>query len=165
MKKLITWYEQKQKWVYIIKKFMLITYYLFIIIAGLLLAQAVCPFWEVKPARFCSQAAWVSSSGSTHFWEAFGFYPTSARESPHTCLISSWAKAWCTTTNSVLKKKLLNFVLIDPVNSTRDSQKKMLLLGNPQNALPKQRLSFVLTTGKLLKFQSIFRLVNYNLAK
>ena len=98
MKKLITWYEQKQKWVYIIKKFMLITYYLFIIIAGLLLAQAVCPFWEVKPARFCSQAAWVSSSGSTHFWEAFGFYPTSARESPHTCLISSWAKAWCTTT-------------------------------------------------------------------
>ena len=30
MKKLITWYEQKGKWVYIIKKFMLITYYLFI---------------------------------------------------------------------------------------------------------------------------------------
>ena len=120
MKKLITWYEQKQKWVYIIKKFMLITYYLFIIIAGLLLAQAVCPFWEVKPARFCSQAAWVSSSGSTHFWEAFGFYPTSARESPHTCLISSWAKAWCITNTQphnyyyyyffTLSQKIVNFI-------------------------------------------------------
>ena len=61
-------------------------------------AQAICPLWRAKPARFCSQATWVSSSGSTHFWEAFGFCPTSARNAPHACLISSWAKAWSSGT-------------------------------------------------------------------
>ena len=35
-----------------------------------------------------------------HVWEAFGFYPTSARNAPHACLISSWAKAWCITSHT-----------------------------------------------------------------
>ena len=50
--------------------------------------QAFCPLWGAKPARFCSQATWVSSSSLTHFWEAFGFYPTLVRDKPHSCLIS-----------------------------------------------------------------------------
>ena len=54
-------------------------------------AQAICPLWGAKPTRFCSQLTRVSSSSSTHFWEAFGFCPTSARNAPHACLISSWA--------------------------------------------------------------------------
>ena len=63
-------------------------------------AQAICPLWGAKPTRFCFQPTRVSSSSSTHFWEAFGFCPTSARNAPHACLISSWAKAWCITTHT-----------------------------------------------------------------
>ena len=38
-------------------------------------AQAICLLWGAKLARFCSQAAWVSFSGSTHFWKPLDFVP------------------------------------------------------------------------------------------
>ena len=48
-------------------------------LCGGFLAQAICPLWGAKPAWFCAQVTWVSSWGLTHFWEAFGFCPTSTR--------------------------------------------------------------------------------------
>ena len=50
--------------------------------------KLVCPLWRVKPARFCSQAT----------WEDFECSPTSAREAPHSCLISVWHKHECIIT-------------------------------------------------------------------
>ena len=48
--------------------------------------KLVYPFWGAKPARFCSQA----------IWEDFECSSTSAREAPHSCLISAWHKHECT---------------------------------------------------------------------
>ena len=57
--------------------------------------KLVCPLWWAKPARFCSQAT----------WEDFECNPTSTREAPHSCLISTWHKHECTITTH--KKALL----------------------------------------------------------
>ena len=50
--------------------------------------KLVCLLWGAKPARFCPQAT----------WEDFECSPISAREAPHSCLISAWRKHECTTT-------------------------------------------------------------------
>ena len=42
--------------------------------------------------------------------------------------------------NLVLKKKLLNMVLVGPLNNVQDPQEKKFSLGNAKNALPKRRL-------------------------
>ena len=49
--------------------------------------KLVCPLWGAKPAWFCSQG---------RVWENSRCSPTSAREAPHSCLISAWHKHECT---------------------------------------------------------------------
>ena len=44
--------------------------------------KLVCPLWGAKLARFCSQAAWVSFSGSTHFWKPLDSVPHRQEKHP-----------------------------------------------------------------------------------
>ena len=55
-------------------------------------ARAIYPLWGANPARFCSQG---------QVWEDSECSPTSARDAPHSCLISAWHKHECTTTTHV----------------------------------------------------------------
>ena len=67
-------------------------FYVIISYCGGFPAQAVCPLWGAKLARFFSQG---------RVWEDSGCSPTSARDAPHSCLRSTWHKHECTTTRHV----------------------------------------------------------------
>ena len=56
-------------------------------------------FGEPSPQGFGFQATWEVRIFTLWAWH---LSPTSARNAPHACLISSWEKAWCTTTTCLI---------------------------------------------------------------
>ena len=55
---------------------------------------------DFSPASLLSFRVWYLRFSPQALWPILAWHPspTSIRDAPHACLISSWAKAWCTIT-------------------------------------------------------------------